>query len=604
VTPGLALPHPPPVRWRMPADALLTAIVVVSALGVLVATRYPPDVVFGLALTVLLVSGVVDPARAFAGFSNEGVITVAILYVVVSGLRETGGVHWISRRLLGKPKTLEGAQVRLTGPVAFFSAFLNNTPIVAMLVPAVREWAKGLRLPVSKLMMPLSYAAMLGGTCTLVGTSTTLVVHGLLIEQRGFGLRFFEIAWVGVPTAIVGLAFVVATARWLLPDRIGAIEVLADTREYTVEMTVDGKGPLDGKTVAESGLQDESGLQLIEVHRDGEIYPAVSPQQRLHAGDRLVLAGAVGSVVELQRRHGLTPATDQVFKLDSARSERALIEAVVSDSSPLVGRSIRHGRFRTRYGAVVIAVARNGVRVPGNIRDIVLRTGDTLLLEAEPGFAVHHHSSRDFFLVSALPDSNPLRFDRAAIAIVTLALMVGSAALGILSMLQAALIAAAVMLITRCTGVAAARRSVDLTVIAVIAFAFGVGQAVDVSGLADVTAQRVMDFAGASPVANLVAIYALTALFSAVITNNAAAVLVFPITLSLARDLGVDPMPFVIALVLAASASFATPIGYQTNLMVYGPGGYRFTDYLRVGVPLTIVTGIVAVLVIPRVWPF
>lgn len=588
----------------MPADALLTAVVVASVLGALVVTRMPPDMLFGIGLTVLIVSGVIEPAAAFAGFSNEGVLTVAVLYIVVAGLRETGGVHWISRRLLGKPGSLVGAQVRLMMPVAFFSAFLNNTPIVAMLVPAVRDWAKTQKLPVSKLMIPLSYSAMLGGTCTLVGTSTTLVVHGLLIERRGTGLGFFEIALVGLPTAAIGLAFIVLTARWLLPDRVAAIEALAFTREYTVEMTVDGKGPLVNKTVAESGLQDESGLQLIEVHRDGEVYPAVSPMQRLHAGDRLVLAGAVGSVVELQRRHGLTPATDQVFKLDTARSERALIEAVVSDTSPLVGRSIRHGRFRSRYGAVVIAVARNGVRVPGNIREIVLRTGDTLLLEAEPGFAAQHYASRDFFLVSALPDSHPLRFDRAALAIATLALMVGAAALGVLSMLQAALLAASVMLITRCTSVGAARRSIDLTVIMVIAFAFGMGQAVEATGLADLIAGSVMGLAGDAPLANLVAIYVLTALFSAVITNNAAAVLVFPIAMSLARDLGVDPMPFVITLVLAASAAFATPIGYQTNLMVYGPGGYRFVDYLRVGLPLTVVTGLVATLVIPRVWGF
>ncbi len=587
----------------MPGDAVLTATVIGLVLAALITTRVPADALFVLALTVLLVSGVVSPLDAFAGFANEGVITVAVLYVVVSGLRETGGVQHISRVLLGRPRGVEGAQLRLTAPVAFFSAFLNNTPIVAMLIPAVRDWAQTHALPVSKLMMPLSFAAMLGGLCTLVGTSTTLVAHGLLIERRGVGLGFFEIGAVGVPVALTGVAFVIATSRWLLPDHRSDETVFGDPREYTVEMTVDGKGPLDGRTVADSGLA-ESGLQLIEIHRDGEIYPAVAPTLHLHAGDRLVLAGSAGSVVDLQRRHGLTPATTQLFKLDAPRSERALIEAVVSDSSPLIGSTIRRGSFRTRYGAVVIAVARNGARLTGNLRDIVLRPGDTLLLEATPSFAERHHQSRDFYLVSALPDTHPWRFERAALAIAILIAMVAAATLGFLSMLQAALVAAAAMLVTRCMTIEAARASINWPVILVIASAIGLGNAMEASGLAVQTAGLVVGLAGASPLANLVALFALTSLFSQVITNNAAVVLMFPIALSVATSLGVDPMPFVIAIVVAAGGAVATPIGYQTNLMVYGPGGYRFTDFLKAGLPLLAVTALVALLVIPAVWPF
>jgi di/tricarboxylate transporter len=587
----------------MPGDAVLTAAVIGIVLAVLVTTRIPADALFMLALTVLLVSGVVGPLEAFAGFANEGVITVAVLYVVVSGLRETGGVQHISRALLGRPRSIEGAQLRLTAPVAFFSAFLNNTPIVAMLIPAVRDWSKTHGLPVSKLMMPLSFAAMLGGLCTLVGTSTTLVAHGLLIERRGVGLGFFEIAAVGVPIAVAGVAFVIATSRWLLPAHPADETVFGDPREYTIEMTVDGKSPLDGRTVEASGLA-ESGLQLIEIHRDGEVYPAVAPTLHLHAGDRLVLAGSAGSVVELQRRHGLTPATTQLFKLDVPRSERALVEAVVSDSSPLIGSTIRRGRFRMRYGAVVIAVARNGVRLKGDLRDVTLRPGDTLLLEATPSFAERHRQSRDFYLVSALPDSHAWRFERAALAILIVVAMVGAAALGLLSMLQAALLAAGLMLATRCMTIDAARASINWPVILVIASAIGLGNAMDASGLAAWTAGAVVGLAGTSPLANLVALFALTSLFSQIITNNAAVVLVFPIAVSVAASLRVDAMPFVIATVVAAGGAVATPIGYQTNLMVYGPGGYRFGDFLRAGLPLLAVTTLVALLVIPRVWPF
>ncbi len=588
----------------MTPDAWLTAGVVLALLAALIATRVAPEVLFLAALAVLMLGGVLAPSEAFAGFGNEGVVTVAVLYVVVSGLRATGGVQRISQLLLGRPRGVIGAQARLVTPVAFFSAFLNNTPIVAMMIPAVRDWAKTHRLPPSKLMIPLSYAAMLGGTCTLVGTSPTLVAHGLLLDHRGSGFGFFEIAWVGVPVALIGLAFLLAASRWLLPD-LGPVQTsFEDPRAYTVEMTVDADGPLVDRTVAASGLAEESGLQLIEVHRDGEVFPAVAPELRLHAGDRLVLAGAVDSVVDLQKRHGLTPAKDQVFKLDAPRSERILTEAVVSDTSPLIGHSIRRGRFRTRYGAVVIAVARNAARVTGDLRDIVLRPGDTLLLEAPPRFIERHRHSRDFFLVSPLPDTSPLRFDRMVLAIAILSAMVAVAALGLLSMLQAALLAALAMLATRCTSVEAARDAIDWQVILVIGAAIGVGRAMDASGLAAATAAEVVARVGSAPFANLVAVFLLAALFSQVITNTAAVVLLFPIALSTATNLGVEPMPFIVAVVIAAAGAIATPIGYQTNLMVYGPGGYRFHHFLRAGLPLAVVTTIVALTVIPRVWSF
>lgn len=588
----------------MTPEALWTAAVVLGLLALLATTRIAPEALFLGALAALLAPGVLTATEAFSGFANEGVVTVAVLYVVVSGLRETGAIQRISRVLLGRPRSVHDAQVRLTLPVAAWSAVLNNTPIVAMLIPAVREWARRHRLPPSKLMIPLSYAAMLGGLITLVGTSPTLVAHGLLLERRGTGLGFFEIGWVGLPVAAVGLAFMIATSRWLLPDRGPAQATFADPREYTVEMTVDEGGPLVGSTVAGSGLAEESRLQLIEVHRDGELFPVVSPGLVLHAGDRLVLAGDVDSVVDLQRRHGLTAATDQLFKIDAPRSDRVLTEAVVSDTSPLVGGSIRAGRFRTRYGAIVIAVARNAARVRGDLRDIVLRPGDTLLLEAPPAFLERHRRSRDFYLVSVLPDTRPLRFDRALLALAILSAMVGAAAIGLLSMLQAALLAAVAMLITRCTSVEAARESVDWPVVLVIGAAIGVGRAMDASGLAGAVASTVVGVLGQAPLPALLAVFLLTAAFSQVITNNAAVVLMLPVAWSTAADLGVDPMPFVIAIVVAASAAVATPIGYQTNLMVYGPGGYVFGDFVRAGLPLLLVILLVAMAVIPRVWAF
>jgi di/tricarboxylate transporter len=489
--------------------------------------------------------------------------------------------------------------------VAAVSGFLNNTPVVAMFLPAVIDWARQNRLSVSKLLIPLSYAAILGGTCTLIGTSTNLVVNGLLTTEAGLpSLRMFDITWVGLPAALVGGAYLVLLGRWLLPDRRPVMSDLDDPREYTVEMVVESTSPLAGKTIEAAGLRHLPGMYLVEIERDGEVLPAIGPQHRLRAGDRLVFAGVVESVLDLQRFRGLVPASDQVFKLGVPRPERCFTEAVVSDSCPLVGKSIREGRFRNVYNAAVIAVARNGERVRGKIGDITLRPGDTLLLEADPGFADRQRNSRDFFLVSRLPDSRPLREDRALVAMAILAGMVLTATLGWLSMLQAALLAAGLMLVTRCINGAAARGAVDWTVLITIAASFGLGHALETTGAARFVAERLIALAGGDPWLTLAVVYLVTMVFTELITNNAAAVLVFPIALSTSQALGVSFLPFAIAIMMAASASFSTPIGYQTNLMVYGPGGYRFTDYFKVGIPLNLLLAAVTIALVPRIWLF
>lgn len=588
----------------MPWDAWFTAAVVVALFALLAFTRAAPDLVFVAAVVLLLAIGIVDPAQALAGFSNQGVITVGALYVVVAGVRETGGVQWIVHHLLGRPRSLMRAQWRLTAPVTLMSALLNNTPVVGMLIPAVGEWARKYDLPVSKLLIPLSYAAILGGTITLIGTSTNLVVNGLMLDRIGQGFDLFDIAWVGVPVALVGLVFMILTGRWLLPNRPSVRAQLEDPREYTIEMEVAPDGALVGRSIEEAGLRHLPGAFLIELNRDGTILPAVSPRERLRGGDRLIFVGIVESVVDLQKIRGLRPATGQVFKLDGRRADRHLLEAVVSDTCPLVGRTVRDARFRNRYNAVVIAVARNGHRLPGKIGDIVLRPGDTLLVEAGAGFQTQTCNSRDFFLVSRIEDAATPRHERALLAATILAAMIVAVTVGLTSMLVGALMAAIAMILTGCLTLERARQSVDWSVLFTIAAAFGVGAAVEATGLAATLAFGLVGVAGQDPWLILVMVYLTTALFTAVITNNAAAVLIFPIAVTLAHDLGVSPLPFAVAIMMAASASFATPIGYQTNLMVYGPGGYRFSDYLRAGIPLTLVTALVALILIPLVWPF
>ena len=604
----------------MGIEAVIVLGIIVVVLLALMLTRIAADAILVSALTLLLIVpvptdaglklGILTPREAIGGFGSTGLATVAVLFVVVTGLKETGGIDWISARVLGRPKTLRSGMFRLTAPVAGMSAFLNNTPVVALMIPAVSDWCKRTRQSPSKLMIPLSYAAILGGTCSLIGTSTNLVVAGMVIDQTNLEpLGMFDITWVGVPCVIVGLGFLLLLGPKLLPSRGSPASVLSDPREYTLEMIVPEGSTLAGKSVEDAGLRNLPGCFLVEVEREGGVL-AVAPTTELAAGDRLVFAGVVEAIKDLQALRGLTPATDQVFKLDSPRYRRRLFEAVVSRTSPAAGRTIREGRFRNTYDAVVIAVAREGERLKGKLGDIELRPGDTVLLEADPGFAERHRNSRDFLLVGALEDSAPRRHNRAPLAVVLLAGMVALAALGVLDMLAAALFAAMLMVLTRCCTITEARRSIDWSVLIVIGAALGLGQALDASGAADAIANGILGIVGQNPWLVLLAVYAVTSLATEVITNNAAVALVFPIALKASETLGqtsgepVSFLPFVIAIMIGGSASFATPLGYQTNLMVYGPGGYRFSDFMRVGIPMNVVIGLTAVIVTPLVFPF
>lgn len=585
-------------------EAWFAVAVILLDIVLLMVTRIAPDIVMVSGVAMLLLAGILTPEQAFMGLANEGMITVGIMYVIVAGLRETGGVDWIGRSLFGRPKAISTGQLRLMLPIASLSTFLNNTPLVAMMVPAVNDWAKRQKFPVSKFMLPLSYSAIMGGTISLIGTSTNLVVNGLLISETGTRLGFFEIAWLGIPCTVVGITFIVLTSRWLLPDRRPALNVQGDPREYTIEMTLEPGGPLIGKSIEEAGLRNLSNLFLAEIERQGRVLSAVSPEEVLQEGDQLVFVGIVDSVVELRRIRGLVPATNQVFKLDGPRTDRTLIQAVVSDSSPLVGKSIREGEFRSVYNAVVLAVGRGSRRVMKKIGDIVLQPGDTLLLEARPSFAVQQRNSRDFYLISRVEDSAPLRHERALVALAILIGMITVVTLGWLTMLEGALLAAGLMLVTRCVTGTVARNSVDWQVLIVIAASFGLGQAMDVTGAAAAIASSLVGLVGGSPWVSLGIIYLVTVVFTEILSNNGSAVLMFPIALATAASLDVSYMPFVTSVMVAASFGFATPIGYQTNLMVYGPGGYKFSDYLRLGVPLDLLMGVVVVSIAPFVWPF
>ena len=588
------------MEWQ----GIVTLVTLFSVLSALSFTRVSADLVLMAALAFLLITGILGPAEALAGFGNPGVITIATLYVVAAGLKETGAVQWIARLLLGHPKTEKGAQLRMIVPTGILSGFMNNTTVVAMFIPAIQAWAQRLGIPASKLLLPLSYAAILGGTCTLIGTSTNLVVDGMLQSNLGIHLGLFELAWVGVPLFFVGGIFLVLFASRILPDRGGVAEELDLVREYGVEVEVVGPGPLVGKTISEAGLRALSYGYLAEIDRGGRLITAVEPDRVLQSGDRLYFVGAPECASELRRIQGLKPANGDVHKLDVANHQRCLVEVVLGPEFPALSKTIRDSQFRTRFSAVILSLSRDGKRVPGKLGDITFRMGDTLLLEASHQFVEHYRFRRDFLLVSALNDSTPPDFHKAPRALGILALMVLMSASGLLQIMEAAFLAAGAMIVSGCITASRARRSVDLPVLVVIAASFALGNAMTVTGAAAWVAGGLLGFGELSPWVALVLIYFLTAVFTEMITNNAAAVLMFPIALAVSQQLGVNFLPYAVAVMFAASASFITPLGYQTNLMVFGPGRYRFGDYVRIGLPLSLLAGAVVLSLVPLFWAF
>lgn len=587
-------------------EAWMTVAATAGAL-ILLALEKPADLVFLAAIVGLSIFGVVTPDAAFGGFINPSLLMVAALFVVTAGLRETGVLDAVGSKLLGPVSTPTAGLLMLALLTIGTSAFMNNTPIVAMLIPIVIQWCRRNRVAPSKMLIPLSFMAILGGCCTRIGTSTNLVVNGLMEKSGLTEMGFFEIGFAGVPCAVIGLFYILTIGRKILPERKEFMEQIGDARrEYLVEMNVTAGCRLIGQTVEAAGLRRLHGLFLIEIDRRGTVIAPVSPDTVLDANDRLVFTGVVSTIVDLKKIPGLEPVADQYDESQQEQRRRRLCEVVISRSSPLIGQTVKEAQFRSHYNAAIMAIHRNGERIKTKIGEVELEAGDTLLIQTGPNFVQAHRNNPDFYLVSDVEGSQPVRHERWWVAILIFGILVVTMlqASGTTAML-AAFIAGGLMVLTRCMTAADARQSVEWPVLIAIGASFGLGEALKSSGAAAALSEHLVAVTQPfGPWATLAAIYFVTMVLNELITNNGAAALAFPFALEAARLSGLEPRPFVMAVALAASFAFGSPVGYQTHMMVFGPGGYRFSDFVKAGVPLNLLLWIACVILIPFLWPF
>lgn len=592
---------------RMEWQILFTLGLVALALTAMVRELAPPDLVLMATLICFGATGVLSPVETFAGFANPVVAAIGALFIVSAALRETGALEMTLGRVLGRYAGTRRTMLRLAIPVAGLSAFLNNAPIVAMMTPTVIDWARRHRVSAAKFLIPLSYASILGSLTTVIGTSTILTIVGL-VDQAGLEpWSFFEPAPVGLLVATAGILYLLFVAPARLPSEVEAVEELDErSREYTAAMRVTEGSPLNGQTVEEASLRNLPGLFLVEIDRGAHLITPVGPEQVLQGGDILVFAGVVATIIDLQRIRGLEPAApEELLQSLPGGRNRPMVEAVVSGSSPLIGQSVKRSNFRSVYDAVVIAVHRNAERVQGKIGDIVLRPGDTLLMQCAPEFMRLHRNSRDFYLASELTGAAPPAFERARASMGILAAMVLAVSIGQIHISIAAFVAVGALIGAKCITPSQAREAVDWSVLITIGCGLGIANAMTQSGAAKFVAQGLVVSVGDfGPMATLIVIYLLCLVMAETLHHNAAVAIMFPIALASSIQLEVDSAPFIMTVAIASACAFAFPVSYQTHLIVYGAGGYRFRDFLRVGIPLDFVCAVVALLAIPRIWPF
>jgi len=588
----------------LPWEAWFTLAVLVTMLVLLVKEAASPDLILLGSLAALLVAGVFEnTADAFVGFSSGSVLTIGSLFVVAAGSRKTEAFAVLNRLIRPRSANLRAALARLMLPVSAVSAFVNNTPLVAILVAPVESWASRVGIPPSKLLIPLSYATVLGGMSTLIGTSTNLVVSDFLVANGSAGFSMFELAWVGVPAAIIGYLYFATVGHRLLPDRGDQARIARDDpRSYQFELRVAAGSALVGKSVEEAGLRHLVGAFLAHVSRRREVIAPVRPALVLEAGDLLAFSGSPDIMDTLLAVEGLERPDGPLSGAPESPALR-LFEAVVSAKSSLVGKTLQRSRFRERFQATVLGIHRAGARVDGPLGRSAIHGGDLLLVESLDDFTARWIDSDEFYLVAPIRRRDVVPSRRAPWVFAIFSTMVVAIAAGWLPVANAALAAAILVVFVAGLSPTEARQALDLSVLLVLAASFGIGAAISQTGLAGCIGTALVDgLAPLGPIGVLAGVYVATNLLTEILTNNVAAVIVFPIGLAAAQASDLDLRGVAVVIAIAASAGFATPIGYQTNLMVMGPGGYRFADFFKVGVPLNLLVFALTMVVVRWVW--
>ena len=589
------------VFWGFSLHAWITIVLVLGMFTILLFTKLRADLVFVGSASILYLTGVLSEQEAFSGISSNSVIVIGVLFVVVAGLTHTGVLQWIVRNLLGQPEGYSKAVIRLMLPVAALSSFLSNTTVVTLFVDIVKMWSKKLGIPPSKLLIPLSYASGMGGVCTLIGTPPNLIISGLYAERTGESINVLATAVPGIFCLAVGVLSIIALRR-LLPNRTAPESAFEATSDYTLEMLVPSDNPHIGQTVGEAGLMEVSGGRLIEIVHFDEIVTTAIADEPIMGGDRLVFAGRIDELLDLKKSHGLVNADHHVFTMSEIDRNRQLRTAYVTFGSPLIDTAIGDSNFEHENNMVLVAVARRGKRIQESPHKVVLQAGDTLLFDCPPRMKINTErlsSQLHFFDSPELPNIGYKTLLSSAVMIA----MVILSALGVLPLLQCALLAAAAMLLLNCCTPDQAMKSVNWDILLVFAGSVVLGMAIQKTGIAERMAYGILDVCGTNPLVVMTAICLVGTFVTEFISNTAAGAMFFPIMYEAAEKLGYEPYPFMIALMISVSSSFATPIGSPTHMLVYGPGGYRFSDFMRIGLLMNLIILAANILIVNLVYP-
>ncbi|OIJ18608.1 hypothetical protein BKP45_19115 [Anaerobacillus alkalidiazotrophicus] len=587
----------------MPSEPLLTSILLLIMFVLLIKEWSPPEVTVFITLAALMVTGILSIEEGLIGFSNPGVHTVALLFIIGSAAYNSGVLSFISHILLSNNKKNSTTLIKMMIPVSIISAFMNNTPIVTMLTPTIRSWAKKQCIAPSKLLIPLSYAAILGGTITLIGTSTNLVIDGLLKQKGLSGFSMFDFIFFGIPITIAGIIYISFIGHHLLPNRIISEPIDQLNKQYIFECLVPAHSLLIGKTIQKAKLRELNDLFLVQIQRNHKKISPPSNCEVLQTGDRLIFSGNASSMLATTKTKGLKLLSDVDRNVTDQLKDSILIEVIVSDSSPLIDKKIKESYFRSKYNAAIVAVQRKNKKITSSIGNIIVKPGDTLLLITGKDFVKTWSKSEDFYLISPIHYQEPYQPLKIKIITSVLIGVILLASLQILSILHAALIGVMILFVTKSVSVSDAQKALNWNVLILMSSSIGIGAAFEKAGLASIIATF---FSQTHAIVGLFGIailyYLTTTILTEIINNIAAATLMFPIGFSLALDLGADPLVFAMITAISASCSFITPIGYQTNLIVYGPGGYRFTDYVKVGLPLSLLCMLITVTIAILSW--